>query len=580
MVLDKPRKSSKEVINRQRDKVVKERRDFLYGHRDKNDQIRPINIEEKITHVLPDIRKDLENLRQQEIPPVGHQPEILVQRERQVNQIRECLAQLDAELKEALQRIERKSPEEQKWGILEKWAGNSVNSEKDIKSGTDSLDPKKLKEMQQSLDVLLESAKDEAINIKAYKYIGELKNESSRYGIERFDISADVDRYVQTIREMKQNLNNPAFSRSLKQAFREKNPDEQTLKLRSAANFYQGMIRPLLATRKDAFSPRAEYIDNLCNKLISNEGANVVLYYALSKTQSSSRTNSPDNIIDMAEVEMLRHYSLMARVAQKSGLNLRFTIMNERDCFPNDSILGFNHEEMKINAKIAKMTIKEFGAEELVIIRSLQESITNPLGDDFSHLYKEKQEDLKERIWNSVKNNTDDPLKIRVFTTLDSTPDKNLESFGITSSEGIEKIRAMTKKDDLNELPIELLTSLIEPSASFTAYMDLRAEAGNKVRSNNKTDEYPEYDPNSIRAGITWSKDRLSLKPSLKRFESRTVNPMHGLAVYAESSTGKEYAGIAQYRNLQSKQNIEIVRLNGKPIFAVQNALNEIGALK
>ena len=36
-----------------------------------------------------------------------------------------------------------------------------------------------------------------------------------------------------------------------------------------------------------------------------------------------------------------------------------------------------------------------------------------------------------------------------------------------------------------------------------------------------------------------------------------------------KSSTGKEYAGIAQYRNLQSRENIEIVRLNGKPIFAV-----------
>ncbi len=574
MVLDKLQQSSQEGIHQQRDKAVKERRNFLYSHSDQNDQLRPVNIEEKITHVLPDIRKDLEKLRKQEIPPVGHQPENLVQRERQVDQIIERLVQLGTELKDALQELERKSPEEQKWGMLEKWAGNSVNSEKDIKSGTDSLYPKKLKEMQQSLDVLLESAKDEARNIKAHEYIGELKNENSRYGIERFDISADVDKCVQTIREMKQNLNNPAFSKSLKQAFREKNPDEQTLKLRSAANFYQGMIRPLLATRKDAFSPRAEYIDNLCNKLVSNEGANVVLYYALSKTQSSSRTNSPDNIIDMAEIEMLRHYSLMARVAQKSGLNLRFTIMNERDCFPNDSILEFNHEEMKINAKIAKIAIRKFGAEELVIIRSLQESIIYPLGNDFSHLYKGKQEDLKERIWNSVKNNTDDPLKIRMFVTLDCMSDKNLEPFGITSSEDIEKIRAMTKKDDLNELPKELLTSLIEPSANFTAYMDLRAEAGNKVRSNNKTDEYPEYDPNSIRAGITWSKDRLSLKPSLKRFESCTVNPMHGLAVYAKSSTGKEYAGIAPYRNLQSRENIKMVRLNRKPIFAVQHASN------
>jgi hypothetical protein len=181
MVLDKPQQSSQEGINQQRDKAVRERRDFLYDHRDQNDQVRPVNIEEKLTHVLPDIRKDLENLRKQEIPPAGHQPEILAQRERQVDQIIERFAQLGTELKEALQELGRKSLEEQKWNILKKWAENSLDSRKDIKSGADSLDPKKLKEMQQSLDVLLESAKDEARNIEAHKYIGKLKDEYPEY---------------------------------------------------------------------------------------------------------------------------------------------------------------------------------------------------------------------------------------------------------------------------------------------------------------------------------------------------------------------------------------------------------------
>jgi hypothetical protein len=111
--------------------------------------------------------------------------------------------------------------------------------------------------------------------------------------------------------------------------------------------------------------------------------------------------------------------------------------------------------------------------------------------------------------------------------------------------------------------------------------MELREKAGDRVRSSNKTNEYPEYDLNSIHAGITQSSTRLSFKPSLKRLANRSVISIHGLALYTQSSNGTEYASIEQCRDLPSYgKDIEIVRLGTKPIFAVLHTQNKPGNSK
>lgn len=415
------------------------------------------------------------------------------------------------------------------------------------------------------------------------QYVADLKDRAKFHNIGTFiNLDNDIEKSVEEITNEQYAETVPkSFPESIKKLIIRKRLllgehkaeplNEQDLKLLQAATFYKKMINPLVIRGTKICSPN---IENLCNKLASKEGANIVIYCGITKTQSPLKTGSTNSIIDMANIEMLRHYSLIARTAKKLELNLRFTIVDETDGVPNDKILGHVDKEKAENIEIAREIIRDFGAKGLVTCRTLKESIIQPLGEKFESLYNQKQNEIFSSIQKAVNSNPDNPLAIRLGIFIDAIPDQGLRELGITSDVAIEDIRAKTESRKLSELPKELVDYALRVATDFQALMELRSEAQKIVQSKNNQDKYPEYSENRIHAGITRSAERLSLLPSHKKFNNQTIIPMHGLAIYTESSTGTKYEGVAKYQHLmelqKSGKNIEIVYLDKKPIFAVQ----------
>jgi len=156
--------------------------------------------------------------------------------------------------------------------------------------------------------------------------------------------------------------------------------------IRAVSMWYAELVRPLLATGKDSYKPSEEDMTEFVQKAV-REGVNFVMYYALSKTQSPLRTGSPDNIIDFAELEMLRYWVIMIEVGKKIGVNTHLTIIDESSELPQE-FLGFSPKVLSLNHQIAKGYLKYLGAEDTIQIRTLTESVRRPLGENFKAYYQ------------------------------------------------------------------------------------------------------------------------------------------------------------------------------------------------
>jgi len=411
---------------------------------------------------------------------------------------------------------------------------------------------------------------------RAKNYLEGLKSQSTAHTLgDRFDISEEVRNNVTAIKDTHYQPKAKelrGFPEKIQRTFEEVNSNEATLKVKRAAIFYLQMIRPFVQTGKGSFVPDQNYKGDLCQQLASPEGANIVLSYSLFKVQSSSRANAPDSVIAMAEVEMLRQYCVMARVAKDLGLTLHVTLTNEADVFPSDDPMGLNDKDKAMNMMIANGAIKEFGADGLVTIRPLKASVASALGADFDHLYQTQKASCRQEIRRQIAENRGD-LKSSAFALLDSLPDKHLAQLGITSPEAIQSIRAMKHQDRLDTLPPALVGYLVKITATWRAFLNLREAAQTRVRQEGKTNEYPEYAPNRVHAGLTRSSTRLSLRTSREPFGNQPVFPSFGIAVYRKTDTQVTYAGVAKYPDLthqkEAGEAIEIVSLENKPIFAV-----------
>lgn len=339
--------------------------------------------------------------------------------------------------------------------------------------------------------------------------------------------------------------------------------------LRTSGAFYSELIYPILAKGKDAYKPTDEAIAQFCAKLFSGEPINIIQYYTLSKTQSPRRTGSPNHIIDLAEIEMLKHYSLITKTAQELGFNLGFVIVDENDIFPKDELVGGKEEDALVNKIITSNTLKIFGASDKIIIRLPYDSVVSALGDDFNMSYESNFSMFLDKASQEMETGEQTPLAIRMRTFLNVISNKGLESFGM-DHKIISEMQISGKDFDIKQLPTDLLNYLLTLTSHVATIMSLRDEAAKKVIALEKISEFPEYDQNSkLYGGVTRSSNRWGFLPNPKKYQGRTINPMHGIAVYSESG---EYRGISTFQelsDLEIQNNAEIVRLENKPVFAI-----------
>ncbi len=397
---------------------------------------------------------------------------------------------------------------------------------------------------------------------------GAMVRVASEFQLPTFEFDRQLEGLVIKTGEVRyRQIKDSSLPPEIKRAFKEPSGDNE--RLRTAAAYYQTIIKPIIATGSDVYRPTEDDILSFCGQIDSPSGVNFVLYYALSKTQSPKRTGSKDNVIDFAEIEMIKYYAMMGRVADRLGLGVSVTLVDETDILPEDDLLDINEAEREANRSIAQAAVEAFGAGSFVKIRSLREGVVKPLGADFVPLAVSKAQEKIGEVMTDLESDSPTALKIRMFTFLDCVPDAKLYEFGLTK-EQIMSVRSMGKVDDLRQLPPSLLDFLVKHTAGFAAIMDLRQIAEGRVKAGERISEYPEYSDNKIGTGITRSPRRLSLKPHPIQY-MKTTNPMHGLALYRNGG----YSGVIEYERARSdfenNGSGKIVKIGRKPVFVLAN---------
>ncbi len=391
-------------------------------------------------------------------------------------------------------------------------------------------------------------------------YYFDLQRVAKKEGLNTFDIDDEVSKRLEVIEKR---LNIKEMRKGLPVRVRES--ANSTVKVAGA--FYSEFIKPWVATGNDAYKPTEEDITHFCERAANGIGVNLVQYYALSKTQSPSRTGSPDTKIDYAEFEMLRYQAVMGRVAKEIGLNINFTIVDETDILPEDPYLGFNNSDSKVNRLIATRYLEEQGVSDRIRIRSLRDSIALPIGDEFHAAYEDQLILSKDKTAGLLKEpRQNNALMRRIYTLLDCIPDSGLIAQGV-DPDAIDYIRKSAMSGDFGSLPQETLQYLTGLTTHIDAMMALRGKAKQAVQEKGLTAEYPEYqDESRVYGGVTRSTHRWSFLPHPTKFMGRTVNPMHGIAGYGSNN---DYVGNIPFNVLQEMQNVceaQLVYLDNKPM--------------
>mgnify|MGYP000481936083 CR=1 FL=1 len=335
-------------------------------------------------------------------------------------------------------------------------------------------------------------------------------------------------------------------------------------RVRLASIWYLELVKPLLATGKDSYKPSEEDIEEFVQKATSEgEGINFVIYYALSKTQSPARTGSPDNIIDLAELEMLRYWASIIEVGKKIGVSAQLTIIDESSELPQ-KFLGFSPDILVLNHNLSKVYLQHLGVSDGIVIKTLTDSVRGPLGEDFEGFYQPLFSDKKEALIKSLQEGVVSPEFIRMRIFLECmTPDTwNLYN--------IEEILGKVEKpEDIFKLPKDLRDFLINLTAHFNAIMGLRETAGSYIQQSGSLDLYPEYDlEKRVYGGVTRSQRRWSFLPNPVKYKGQTRNPMHGLSFYDHQ---RNFGGYIPFNEaLRLGDQVEIVYNGNKPLFVVQ----------
>lgn len=331
--------------------------------------------------------------------------------------------------------------------------------------------------------------------------------------------------------------------------------------LLTASAFYSTLIKPWLATGRDSFKPQLDDIKSFCQGMLSDKGITIVFYYAFSKTRSPNRTGSPDWIIDFGELEMLKYWSLVLGTAKELGLGMKIVMVDETTALPvDDGILGLKESDLQTNKSLFDEYIKLNGRPP-IIYRSLIDSISEPLGQDYYRLYNEKMKQAFVNLSNQLQQGQISAEIIRIATFLDCLPVDTLEKYGIDNSK-LDDILTSLKSGDLQpilSINQELLSYLINLTSHFKAVMALRELAREKMVSY-QLSAYPEYEIDRVYGGVTRSEKRWSFLPHPIRFNGATVNPMHGLAVYNKNG---EFLGVCPRRSLPLEG--QIFSINNKP---------------
>jgi len=332
--------------------------------------------------------------------------------------------------------------------------------------------------------------------------------------------------------------------------------------IRAVSMWYAELVKPLLATGKDSYNPSEQDITEFVQKA-SGEGVNFVIYYALSKTQSPPRTGSPDNIIDFAELEMLRYWATVIKVGKQIGVNSQLIIIDESSELPQ-KFLGFSPEVLSLNHQIAEGYLKFLGAEDTIQIRTLTESVRRPLGENFEALYQPLFEKKREELIHSLQNGIISPEFKRMIIFLECMTSDTWNLYNIE-----EVLNAIQKPEDIFTIPEDLRNFIIDLTAYFNTIMGLRESAGNYARQNGNLNLYPEYDLGTrVYGGVTRSQKRWSFLPHPTKYNGQTRNPMHGLAIYNGQRDFKGY--IPFIEALKSGNQFEIVYNEKKPLFVIQ----------
>lgn len=345
--------------------------------------------------------------------------------------------------------------------------------------------------------------------------------------------------------------------------------------LAPAAAFYMQCIKPSLATGKDSHKVSEEEIIEICKQLSSSVGLHTVIYIAMCKCLSTRRTGSTDGQIDLAHLEMLKHFARMTIIAREMGLNFKVTFVDETTEIP-EGHLGITQSDVVQNHQIIRAFTQLTGTEDVLTLRSLTESVRTPLNGSFESLYRDQKQEIRLRIWNFVRAirsgiTTQNEREIRdlveTFVFFEMIPQQNLSAFGLDAETVQQLCSTIIQPSNVALLPDNLLDYCIDLTAHMETVLSLRPAAAEKVRDAGAEEQFPEYS-GSVAASVTRKTSKMSFLTHPVKYRGKSVLPMHGIAIY-QMGDGKApvYKGCDALANIAPYATI--MRLNTKPIAAL-----------
>lgn len=311
----------------------------------------------------------------------------------------------------------------------------------------------------------------------------------------------------------------------------------------AARAFYEVMIKPFLlkgnldgsGTGK-TFVPDEEYVDNFVSDL-STDGSTSQMYIRL--LQSRPGMLPQDSRITYGTLELLRTWSIRAKVAQAAGVNYGINIVDETAAFDHGARLGFTPAALDDSYQAMNMLLAHYDVGDSLTINSFAHQTPFYRGEM-------KQTDLGAKYEGILSQNirrTTDEIKVGSLSLSSIRAVmihrlRNGESFTTVGSNRDLGYLADFDRDDVEET--------ISISESFNSALQMRPFVRERVEAEGREAEYPEFFCRNalVKWGITKKADRLSILPNFKSFRGRAVTPGYALPVYSEDS---KFQGLTYY---------------------------------
>lgn len=246
-----------------------------------------------------------------------------------------------------------------------------------------------------------------------------------------------------------------------------------------------------------------------------------------------------DSRITYGTLELLRTWSVRAKVAQTIGVNYDINMIDETTAFDHGDQLGFTAAAVDESYEAMSMLLAQYDITNNLTISPFVHQTLFYRGET-------KQPELSAEYEGILSQNirrTTDEIKVGSLSlsSIRAVMIQRLRHGDSFTTVGSNRDLSYLADFDSNDV-----AETIYISESFNSALQMRTFVRDHVESEGRETEYPEFFCRNalLKWGITKKADRLSIQPNFKMFRGRSVTPGYALPVYSED---KKFEGLTHY---------------------------------